>query len=78
MTKRTFLGIVVLLGALGGALAAQQPQPAPAAPAAPAAAQQPGAQLPDLTFRAEVNYVEVDARVLDESGKFIGSCALFS
>ncbi|HTM34270.1 MAG TPA: VWA domain-containing protein [Vicinamibacterales bacterium] len=72
MTKRTFLGIVVLLGALGGALAAQQPQPAPAAPAAPAAAQQPGAQLPDLTFRAEVNYVEVDARVLDENGKFLG------
>lgn len=69
MTKRTFLGIVVLLVALAGALAAQQQQPAPAAPAP---AQQPGAQLPDLTFRAEVNYVEVDARVLDENGKFIG------
>lgn len=29
-------------------------------------------QTPPVTFRAEVNYVEVDARVLDESGRFIG------
>ncbi|HEX4912993.1 MAG TPA: VWA domain-containing protein, partial [Vicinamibacterales bacterium] len=34
---------------------------------------QPAApQQPPLTFRAEVNYVEVDARVLDQQGKFIG------
>jgi VWFA-related protein len=33
---------------------------------------QPAApQQPPLTFRAEVNYVEVDARVLDQQGKFI-------
>ena len=28
-------------------------------------------QQPPVTFRAEVNYVEVDARVLDRDGKFI-------
>ena len=28
-------------------------------------------QQPPITFRAEVNYVEVDARVLDREGKFI-------
>ncbi len=39
---------------------------APQAPAAPDAPQQP-----PITFRAEVNYVEVDARVLDAQGKFI-------
>jgi len=32
---------------------------------------QPAAQQPPITFRAEVNYVEVDARVLDREGKFI-------
>jgi len=36
----------------------RQPQP-----------QQP--QQPPITFRAEVNYVEVDARVLDREGKFV-------
>jgi VWFA-related protein len=29
-------------------------------------------QQPPITIRAEVNYVEVDARVLDQQGKFIG------
>src|SRR5687768_18009061 len=33
--------------------------------------QPPAPQQPPLTFRAEVNYVEVDARVLDQQGKFI-------
>src|SRR5436189_4772579 len=28
-------------------------------------------QQPQITFRAEVNYVEVDTRVLDKDGKFI-------
>ena len=32
--------------------------------------QQP--QQPPITFRAEVNYVEVDARILDRQGKFVG------
>ncbi len=34
-------------------------------------AQPPAPQQPPITFRAEVNYVEVDARVLDQQGKFI-------
>jgi VWFA-related protein len=33
--------------------------------------QPPTPQQPPLTFRAEINYVEVDARVLDQQGKFI-------
>jgi VWFA-related protein len=31
----------------------------------------PAPQQPPITFRAEVNYVEVDTRVLDKDGKFI-------
>src|SRR5687768_3576529 len=31
----------------------------------------PDPTQPGLTFRAEVNYVEVDARVLDAQGKFV-------
>jgi VWFA-related protein len=31
----------------------------------------PDAQQPAVTFRAEVNYVEVDARVVDASGRFV-------
>ena len=44
-----------------------------AAPAGPlhGQSQPPAAQQPPITFRAEVNYVEVDARVLDAQGKFI-------
>ena len=34
-------------------------------------AQPPAPQQPPITFRAEINYVEVDARVLDQQGKFI-------
>jgi VWFA-related protein len=33
--------------------------------------QPPAPQQPPITFRAEINYVEVDARVLDQEGKFI-------
>ena len=33
--------------------------------------QPPAPQQPPITFRAEVNYVEVDARVLDAQGKFV-------
>jgi VWFA-related protein len=65
----------VVLAVTGGSLAAQQTAPAPAAPApaAPAAAEPQGQpQQPPVTFRAEVNYVEVDARVLDAKGAFIG------
>lgn len=67
MTIPTRLLIAVLVVSLGGVLAGQQPAPAetPAQTAAPPAPQ------PPVTFRAEVNYVEVDARVLDANGKFI-------
>jgi VWFA-related protein len=33
--------------------------------------QAPAPQQPPITFRAEVNYVEVDTRVLDKDGKFV-------
>jgi VWFA-related protein len=33
--------------------------------------QAPAPQQPPITFRAEINYVEVDARVLDQGGKFV-------
>ena len=33
--------------------------------------QPPAPQQPPITFRAEINYVEVDARVLDQQGRFI-------
>jgi VWFA-related protein len=68
MTTRLRLVLAVLIVSLGGALAGQQPTPAE--PPAPTPAQ-PAAPQPPVTFRAEVNYVEVDARVLDANGKFI-------
>ena len=33
----------------------------------------PAAQSPEVTFKVEVNYVEVDARVLDAEGRFVGN-----
>lgn len=47
---------------------AQQPAPPPVVSAQPTP---PVAPQPPVTFRAEVNYVEVDARVLDEQGRFV-------
>ncbi len=65
MTKQVSLFAALLtLVAVGGSVLGQAPPPAPAtAPALP--------QQPPITFRAEINYVEVDARVLDAQGKFI-------
>ena len=55
-------GLILGIVAAGGPVQGQAGQPAvPAQPAAP----------PPITFRAEINYVEVDARVLDAQGKFI-------
>src|SRR5689334_2655761 len=54
--KKAFLLVSVL--AMASSVVRGQGQPA-----AP--------QQPPITFRAEVNYVEVDARVLDQQGKFI-------
>ena len=68
MTTRTRLVLAVLVVSLGGVLAGQQPAPAEAPAQTPA---QPAAPQPPVTFRAEVNYVEVDARVLDANGAFV-------
>ena len=63
MPARKFL---VLFGVLAGLVAwpsAQQKPPAPAAPQ--------GQPQPQLTFRAEGNYIEVDAVVTDAQGNFV-------
>jgi VWFA-related protein len=49
----------------------RQPAGNTAVQANPAAAQ-PDRQFPPLTFKAEVNYVEVDAFVTDQQGRFVG------
>src|SRR5919108_3038684 len=54
--------IISLLVAGGLSLAAQQ-QPPPARPAAE--------QQPPITFKVEVNYVEIDAVVADAQGNFV-------
>ena len=62
MTKRLPLFVAVLVMTVaGGSLSGQEPAPAPPP------------QQPPITFRAEVNYVEVDARVLDAQGKFVST-----
>ena len=59
MTTRTILcGLMLTAIGAGGRVQGQAPQPA-----APV--------QPPITFRAEINYVEVDARVLDAQGKFV-------
>ncbi|MEZ5283383.1 MAG: VWA domain-containing protein [Vicinamibacterales bacterium] len=63
MRLRTFVcGAMLLMVAATGVLGARQ------APSPPQPADQP---QPPVTFRAEVNYVEVDARVLDANGAFV-------
>ena len=75
MPIRSFVRRPRALGLLALLLAAPLTLRGLAAPQAPAAqppsAQPASPQTPPVTFRAEVNYVEVDARVLDESGRFI-------
>src|SRR5688572_26447591 len=56
MTKR----LLILFVTLAVSAVTLRPQSQPQPP-----------QQPPITFRAEVNYVEVDARVLDKDGKFI-------
>lgn len=59
----TLISFVVL----AAALAAQQPAPPP-----PGAAERPGGeQQPPLTFKVEINYVEIDAIVTDAQGNFV-------
>lgn len=68
MKHTTLLGLLVLTLGTGGSVGAQAGQPAPS-PIPGTGAQEP--QQPPITFRAEVNYVEVDARVLDQKGTFV-------
>jgi VWFA-related protein len=64
MTHNLFrIALAAVLG--GGVVVAGQ------GAGAPAGAQDPAAQQPPVTFRAEVNYVEVDARVIDAQGNFV-------
>jgi VWFA-related protein len=69
MTRSLWTSCLAL--AAGAALAAQAP-PATQAPSstAPPGPQEPSGQ-PAITFRAEINYVEVDARVVDAQGAFV-------
>jgi VWFA-related protein len=65
MTRTTWPVSLAVL-ALGAALSAQAPQVPPP---------EPSNTQPPVTFRAEVNYVEVDARVLDAQGAFVPGLA---
>ncbi len=57
MTKRLLLLVTILATSVATLHGQGQSQPP---------------QQPPITFRAEVNYVEVDTRVLDQQGKFVG------
>jgi VWFA-related protein len=63
--KNHLFGVALLAVSLGGvALVGQGGNPQPPAT---------DAQQPAVTFRAEVNYVEVDARVVDAQGNFVAT-----
>jgi VWFA-related protein len=80
---RTRLGVALGLSALAAAALAAQPSPsasagqaqtpAPPPPQAPAAPPQPQANQPQppVTFKVEINYVEIDAIVTDAQGNFV-------
>ena len=65
MLRIRLLTAAVIMSSIG--LAGQQPAPA----GAQAPAQRPDPQMPPVTFRSEVNYVEVDAVVRDGQGSFV-------
>ncbi len=64
MSRIRILAIVLVLSSV--ALAGRQAPPGP-----PASPQRPDPQMPPITFRSEVNYVEVDAVVRDAQGNFV-------
>jgi hypothetical protein len=76
---RTRLGAAFGLAiSAAAALAAQAPPPSPSASAsqaqpapAPSAAQAQPAPQPPVTFKVEINYVEIDAIVTDAQGNFV-------
>lgn len=61
LVRRAGLVVLMLGVCLGALLGAQQ-----------AAAPKPDSQVPPITFKVEINYVEVDARVVDAGGRFVG------
>jgi VWFA-related protein len=68
MTRRLlWFGFLTMLFSVGGLASGQSGQP----PAADPSQQPPPPPQPPITFRAEINYVEVDARVLDQQGAFV-------
>ncbi|MEO7271692.1 MAG: VWA domain-containing protein, partial [Vicinamibacterales bacterium] len=72
MGRRLILSLALSVAA-GLAIDAQQPPPA-TRPATPPAGGQPATnapQPPTVTFRTEINYVEVDAIVTDADGRFV-------
>ena len=71
MKRNLLTSALAVIVALAGSLSAQQPPPSPPAPAPLPAAQQPDRQIPPVTFKVEVNYVEVDAVVTDQQGRFV-------
>ena len=75
MCRRAFV-IVALAVVSGLTPAAQQPAAPPAGPPPASQPQRPQApaprdQQPTVTFRVEVNYVEIDATVTDAQGNFV-------
>src|SRR4051812_21868583 len=60
--RNTFL--VLVLACLGSTAIPGAQQPAPAAPP------RPDSQQPAVTFKVEINYVEIDAVVTDSQGSF--------
>ncbi len=69
-----FILTVILASTLGWTLVSGQapPPPPPALARRDAPPQvQPDPQMPPITFRSEVNYVEVDATVRDAQGRFV-------
>jgi len=67
MPRRVVPAVVTLGLAIGAIVTSAQQAPAPAPPAG-AAAQAAVQPAPPVTFRVEVNYVEVDVQVTDRSG----------
>ncbi len=73
MTNRLPLAVLaaLLLGLGGAPVAGQEPAPPQQQQQPPPPLAPPPAGQPPVTFRAEVNYVEVDARVVDDQGRFV-------
>jgi VWFA-related protein len=69
----TALGLAAVTAAVLAAQTPPSPPPAPAAqaPPPPATAPQGAQQQPPVTFKVEINYVEIDAIVTDQQGNFV-------